>query len=192
MPTTSTRPYVVKTSRAAVINPVYFATQTTGTPGVPPSLLRLVSSILWPLEPLADSPRNTAGGTPELAVTLGVAPAGAKAKADSGGPGTALEQQHGKDDAKAGAERRLDDQVRQAPVPLSLPQSLLLSASILCNGVAGGGERTEGGGGGAFSLSRSSDAGRCVFCWTRSDDVAVIVPTLDDSGLVLAAVLEGG
>lgn len=117
-----------------------------------PSLLRLIFSILWPLEPLADGPRNTAGGTPELAVTLGVAPACAKAKADSGGPGAALEQQHGKDDAEAGAERRLDDQVRQAPVPLSPPNpSSFLSASILCNGVARDGERTEGGGGGVPS-----------------------------------------
>jgi len=31
--------------------------------------------------------------------------------------------------------------------------------------------------GGAFSLRRSSEAGRCVFCWMISDVVAVIVST---------------
>ena len=54
----------------------------------------------------------------EVGVALLVRPAGTEAGADEGGPRAALEEEDGEDDAEADAEGRLDEEVREAAVPL--------------------------------------------------------------------------
>jgi hypothetical protein len=117
---------------------------------------------LRPLESLADRPGDTPGGSLEFPITLSVAPSGAESEAESDGPGTALEQKDREDDSEPGTEGRLDDKVREALVPLFEMLARHLTA-----------DRTEFGR--TFSLRRSSEAGRCVFCWMISEVVAVMV-----------------
>lgn len=69
-----------------------------------PPALRLVLDVL--------------GGLLQVEVALLVRPAGAEAGADEGGPRAALEDEDGEDDAEADAEGGLDEEVREAAVPL--------------------------------------------------------------------------
>ena len=50
--------------------------------------------------------------------THAVRPAGTETGADEGGPRAALEKEDGEDDAEADAEGGLDEEVREAAVPL--------------------------------------------------------------------------
>lgn len=59
------------------------------------------------------------GGLLEVEVALLIGPAGTETGADERGPRPALEQQDGEDDAEAEAEGGLDEEVREAAVPLS-------------------------------------------------------------------------
>lgn len=63
------------------------------------------------------------GGLLQVDVALLVRPAGTEAGADEGGPRAALEEEDGEHDAEADAEGRLDEEVREAAVPLqSIPR----------------------------------------------------------------------
>ena len=58
------------------------------------------------------------GGLLQVEVALLVRPAGTETGADEGGPRAALEKEDGEDDAEADAEGGLDEEVREAAVPL--------------------------------------------------------------------------
>lgn len=58
------------------------------------------------------------GSLLQVEVALLVRPAGAEAGANKGGPRAALEEEDGEDDAEADAEGGLDEEVREAAVPL--------------------------------------------------------------------------
>ena len=58
------------------------------------------------------------GGLLEVGVALLVRPASTEAGAHESGPRAALEEEDGEDDAKAHAKSGLDEEVREAAVPL--------------------------------------------------------------------------
>lgn len=88
----------------------------------PPKMLS--TSIMVSLPPRKNNLRplrlvlDVLGGLLQVEVALLIRPAGAEAGADEGGPRAALEDEDGEDDAEADAEGGLDEEVREAAVPL--------------------------------------------------------------------------
>lgn len=69
---------------------------------------------------LADLP----GCLLQVVIALLVGPTGTEARSDKCGPCPALEQEHREHHAEAEAEGRLDQEVRQAVIPLGIGRSL--------------------------------------------------------------------
>lgn len=81
-------------------------------------LLIQCAQSVWALSTSSCLDLEIAGCPLEVGVALLVGAAGAEAYAGKGGPGSALEQDDGEDDAEAQAEGGLDEEVREAAVPL--------------------------------------------------------------------------
>lgn len=67
-------------------------------------------------------------GAPKLTITVRITPSGPESKANSRGPSTALKQEDGEDDSKAGTEGSLDDEVGEALIPLYNSASMSANA----------------------------------------------------------------
>jgi len=82
------------------------------------------------------------GGLLEAGVALLVCAAGAEADTDESGPCPPLEEEDGEDDAEAETEGGLDEEVREAAIPLLVQESLADGAG---NGARGRGDNRRGG-----------------------------------------------
>lgn len=100
-----------------------------------PFLPRQPNPHLILLQLLLNRPRNLARRALELAITVGIPPPSAEAQPNCSWPRAALEQQHRENDSEPGAERRLNDKVGEALIPLHIQSAM---SALVEEGGAGG------------------------------------------------------
>ena len=73
------------------------------------------------------------GGLLQVPIALLIRPTSSETDTDKGRPRAALEEENGEDDAESEAEGRLDEEVREASVPLRIKTQALLAKNCPLN-----------------------------------------------------------